>query len=125
MEFVQRHDRVAYDGSNSAAVLEFFSAVNGSIATWSIDSEASGLLTLRCELAGPDGPSMTFVEASEGDVFTKVTDQAGNAAYQGPWPLEEFAKSFSTAPTVEEFNALSEQVQTLAAALESTTQEEA
>jgi len=110
MELVQRHDLIAYDGSNGAVVLEFFSNVNGSIATWSIDSESGGELTLRCDLSGPGGPfgppPPVFVSMSAGDVFTRTTDMAGSDSFQGPWPPEQFAAAFAEVPTVADLNSL-------------------
>lgn len=123
-ELVQRHDLITYDGSNSAEVLAFFSNVNGPIATWSIDSESGGELTLRCDLSGPLGPfgppPPFFVSMSPGDVFTRATDMTGSDSFQGPWQPGDFAAAFKSVPSAADFDALAARV----AALEPTQKEE-
>ena len=109
-ERVHRHDQIAYDGSNSTQMLAFFSNVNGSIATWSIESESGGQLTLRCEFSGaggPFGPPPPYVlTVNEGDVFTKSTDMTGSDSFQGPWPPEQLAAAFAVVPTAADLNSL-------------------
>lgn len=129
-ELMQRHDVISYDGLNAVEVLEFFSPVHGDASVWSVDSEADGVLVLRCDLPAAGvpiaGPPPLTVEVGVGEVFTRATDPSGNSSFQGPWPPEQFAAAFAEVPTVAELDSLQTALDALSArvaALEPTEQE--
>lgn len=104
MEYVQRHEAIAYDGTNAAAVVVFLDGVGG--LTWAVDTEIGEHLVIQASYGGEPAYQ---VEMDAGDRVTKYTT-AEYVYMSGPWTPTDFAAAFTEVPTAADFADLAQRV---------------
>jgi hypothetical protein len=100
---------IAYDGTNSADIVDFLEPCGAPEMTYQVASEGSGVLTVQVF----SNSALSFqLVMSLGDGVTKWAT-ADNWYLNGVWPAAHLAAGFESVPTMAEFDALEARVAAL------------